>query len=246
MNAFCGCLAVIIVPYLKKSSTLTVEVILNLHGIGSPHHGVPSDEPFYWVTKQAFASLLDDVVASRATSSVPTALTFDDGNESDAKIALPALTKRGLKAAFFILAGRIGTPHYLDRKALSDLMSAGMEIGTHGMNHLNWRKLDETALNVEITDARRRIEDTCGIAITKAAIPFGSYDRRVLKRLRNEGFKSVYTSDGGLAKADAWLKPRETLNGFMSETDIRSLLTTYPTLRARLRRSAARIYKELR
>jgi peptidoglycan/xylan/chitin deacetylase (PgdA/CDA1 family) len=225
---------------------LKVELILNLHGIGSPHHGVPGDERFYWVPKQAFASLLNDVVATRAVSGFPTALTFDDGNESDAMIALPALTKHGLRAAFFILAGRIGTPRYLGRKAILDLMSAGMEIGTQGMNHLNWRKLDEAALNVEITDARRRIEDICGIAITKAAIPFGSYDRRVLKRLRSEGFKCVYTSDGGLAKADAWLKPRETINGFISEEDIQSLLTSYPTLRARLRRCAAKIYKKLR
>jgi peptidoglycan/xylan/chitin deacetylase (PgdA/CDA1 family) len=78
-----------------------------------------------------------------------------------------------------------------------------MEIGTHGMYHRDWRKIDEVALNVEIVDARRRIEDICGIAVTKAAIPFGSYDRRVLRRLRSEPFKHLYTSDGGLAEADA-------------------------------------------
>ena len=63
---------------------------------------------------------------------MPVVITFDDGNESDALIALPELVKRNLKAFFFVVGGRIGLPHYLDRVALRDLISAGMEIGSHG------------------------------------------------------------------------------------------------------------------
>jgi peptidoglycan/xylan/chitin deacetylase (PgdA/CDA1 family) len=220
--------------------------IFTLHGIGSPHQGVPSDEPFYWVTQQAFVSLLQIIVAGRETSTLPIDITFDDGNESDAVIALPELAKRDLSATFFVVASRIGMSHYLDRQALIDLISAGMEIGTHGMNHCDWRKLDETALNIEISDARRRIEDACGTAVTKAAIPFGSYDRRVLKRLRSEGFKCVYTADRGLAQSDTWLKPRQTISSAESEADMKSLVTTYPTLRARLYCGDALLYKRLR
>ena len=126
------------------------ELILTPHGIGPPHQGVPSDGLFYWVTEQAFVSLLQTVAATRQTSSLPVAITFDDGNESDAVIALPELVKRNLKATFFIVGARIGMPHYLDREALTDLVSAGMEIGTHGMNDCDWRTLDETTLHLEI------------------------------------------------------------------------------------------------
>jgi peptidoglycan/xylan/chitin deacetylase (PgdA/CDA1 family) len=121
-----------------------------------------------------------------------------------------------------------------------------MEIGTHGKDHRNWRGLDEATLDAELGEARRRIEDICGAGVTKAAIPFGSYDRRVLKRLHRERFACVYTSDRGLAQCDAWLKPRDTMDKTWSEQKIMQVLAAKPSMRARLRREAAMLYKRLR
>jgi peptidoglycan/xylan/chitin deacetylase (PgdA/CDA1 family) len=225
---------------------LAQELVLSLHGIGSPHDGVVADESFFWVTRQAFVTLLENIVVAEAKSGFPVVVTFDDGNLSDAVIALPELARRGLKAAFFVCASRIGLAHYLDRTALADLLAAGMEIGTHGMDHRNWRGLSRTVLDAEIGEAHRRIEDICGMAVTKAAIPFGSYDRRVLTRLRGERFKCVYTSDGGMARSKAWLKPRDTMDSTWLEADMKRVLTTEPSLKARLRRDAAMLYKRLR
>jgi peptidoglycan/xylan/chitin deacetylase (PgdA/CDA1 family) len=225
---------------------LTAQLILNLHGIGLPHQSVSDDERFYWIGHQALVSLLQTIVTTRKTCSLPVAITFDDGNESDVLIALPELAKRDLKAIFFVVASRIGLPHYLDRIALRDLVSAGMEIGTHGMHHYNWRKLDQVTFHVEFDAGRRRIEDICGKAVTKAGIPFGSYDRRVLEQLRAERLECVYTSDGGLAQSHAWLKPRQTISSNMSEAHMKCLITAHPRLGARLRRRAAMLYKGLR
>jgi peptidoglycan/xylan/chitin deacetylase (PgdA/CDA1 family) len=225
---------------------LAQQLILSLHGIGTPHDQVRAQESFFWVTRQAFTTLLESIVATRATADVPVLITFDDGNVSDAVVALPELAKRGLKAAFFICAGRIGAPHYLDRIAVADLLAAGMEIGTHGKDHRDWRGLDEATLDAELGEACRRIEDVCGMAVTKAALPFGSYDRRLLRRLRSERFECVYTSDRGLAQSEAWLKPRDTLDSTWLEADIKRVLTTKPSLKARLRRDTAMIYKRLR
>jgi peptidoglycan/xylan/chitin deacetylase (PgdA/CDA1 family) len=222
------------------------ELVLNLHGIGTPHDRVVTEESFYWVTKEAFTMLLENIVVTRAPADTSIAITFDDGNASDATIALPELAKRGLKAAFFVCAGRIGIPHYLDRAALAELLAAGMEIGTHGMDHRDWRTLDEAALDSELGEARRRIEDTCGRSVTKLAIPFGSYDRRVLARLRREKFERVYTSDGGLARSEAWLKPRTTMDSAWQEADVKRVLAAKPSMNTRLRRNAAMLYKRMR
>ena len=228
------------------SQKLAQELILCLHGVGTPHVGVAPAESFFWVTRQAFTTLLDNIVLTRGTVQIPAVVTFDDGNDTDALIAMPELAKRGLKAIFFICSGRIGVAHYLDRVALGDLIAAGMEIGTHGKDHRNWRGLDETTLEAELGEARRRIEDVCGTAVTKAAIPFGSYDRHVLKRLRRERFACVYTSDRGLAQCDAWLKPRDTMDRTWSEPEIKEVLAAKPSMKARLRREAAMLYKRLR
>ena len=138
---------------------MPAQLILEFHVIGSPHGGVTDkNEPMYWLSRETFVSLLQAIVVTRE-GDLPVAITFDDGNESVALIALPELAKRNLKAIFFVVGGRIGMPHYLDRAALRDLVSAGMEIGSNGMHHCDWRKLNSMTLHVEVHDARRRIED---------------------------------------------------------------------------------------
>jgi peptidoglycan/xylan/chitin deacetylase (PgdA/CDA1 family) len=109
------------------------QLVLGLHGIGSPHRCVTEDERFYWLSRQAFISLLQTITVTREGSELPVVITFDDGNESDSLTALPELAKRNLKAIFFVVEARIGLPHYLDRAALRDLVLAGMEIGSHGI-----------------------------------------------------------------------------------------------------------------
>lgn len=221
------------------------ELILNFHGIGTPHRGIPPEEHAVWMSRENFVQLLDRIAVLRATRQTPIAITFDDGNLSDVAIALPELCKRHLAATFFLCSGRLDAPDYLGRDAVRDLLGAGMKIGSHGMHHRDWRKLDHAALADEITTARKHLEDVCSALVTTVAIPFGSYDRRVLAKLRTEGFTCVYTSDRGLARSGAWLKPRNTLGASATQEDIAPLLTSRlsPEL---VIRDIRRLYKRLR
>jgi hypothetical protein len=58
--------------------------------------------------------------------------------------------------------------------------------------------------------------------------------------------KCVYTSDRGLARSEAWLKPRNAMDSTWLEADMKRVLATQPSLKARLRRNAAMLYKRLR
>jgi peptidoglycan/xylan/chitin deacetylase (PgdA/CDA1 family) len=220
------------------------ELILNFHGLGMPHSGVGADEEPFWLSRRTFVAMIDRIAFMGEDAGAPTSITFDDGNASDATIALPELVKRGLTATFFVCADRIGLPHYLDRSAIDDLLQAGMAIGSHGMRHCDWRKLDDGALDEEISGARARLADVCGKPVQMASIPFGSYDRRVLARLRREDLDCVHTSDGGLARSGAWLKPRQSLDVRCSARDLEQVAVASPT--AWLRRRAAMFYKALR
>ena len=160
----------------------------------------------FWVSREHFLSVLDSVVHRDDVT-----ITFDDGNESDLLHALPALRDRGLSGTFFVVAGRLGMPRFLDEHALRKLVAAGMEIGCHGMRHRRWRGLDDNALLEEMVEARTVIEQVVGRSVTNAACPFGSYDRRVLSTLRRSGYKHVYTSDGGTARAGDFLQARNSI-----------------------------------
>jgi len=221
-------------------------LVLNLHGIGAAPAGVPAAELRYWCSVPRFLALLDAVRPIAAESRLPIEITFDDGNLSDATIALPALVARGLRASFFVCAGRIGQPGYLDAAALRDLLDAGMAVGSHGWAHQDWRRCDDAALQRETKGALDAIADVVGRCVDTVGVPFGSYDRRVLARLRRCGVRTVYTSDGGLASGGAWLVPRHSWTDAWSEGTLRDLATRAEGVWLQARRRAVRALKQLR
>lgn len=183
---------------------------LTFHGIGTPPGPVPDAERPYWIAPDHFAEVLDEVAAATAAG-VPVTLTFDDGNRSDLDIALPMLAERGLRAVFFACAGRLGQAHYLSAADLRALAAAGMGVGSHGMDHVDWRGCSPQALLRETRDAKARLEEALRGPVTEAAIPFGSYDARVLAALRQAGFRTVWSSDRLPADARAHPRPRRTV-----------------------------------
>jgi len=222
------------------------ELVLSLHGVGEPHQWVDGEELPYWISVRSFTRLLDEALELPSASELRIIFTFDDGNASDALVALPELSKRGLRASFFVCAGRIGKEHYLDDSMIKDLLQGGMNIGTHGMHHRNWRILDAMALEEEIADARRKLEDVIQRPVTTVAIPFGSYDRRVLNRLMRDSWECVYTSDRGKTRSSAKIKPRETVDATMENESALRLLSATPPLRIRMKRELICLYKRLR
>ena len=222
------------------------ELILNFHGVGEPPSGTEDTDLTYWWDEAPFLSTLDAVVASKQTSNIPIKITFDDGNISDVRFALPALKARGLKASFFVCAGRVGLNGYLCADAIKELLKAGMSIGSHGMHHRDWRQLGSTELYQEVVEAKLILKGVCGCEITEVAIPFGSYDRRILAKLKSAGYRTVYTSDGGLAPRHSWLKPRNTLDRSCEPRHVIEELIARDTPVARVRRFLIGSYKRLR
>jgi peptidoglycan/xylan/chitin deacetylase (PgdA/CDA1 family) len=222
------------------------QIFLNFHGVGEPTPESDLAERKFWWDEAPFLSALDGIseVMSRPPSAVR--LTFDDGNASDVKIVLPALVKRGMTGWFFVCAGRIGMRGYLDVAAIRDLLSAGMRIGSHGMYHRDWRTLDDADLEAEIGGAKRILEDVCGAGIDDVSIPFGSYDRRVLTKVRSERYYSAYTSDGGTVRPGSWLKTRNTLDRSWQWRNVLEGLEARDSFARRLRRALVGRYKMLR
>jgi peptidoglycan/xylan/chitin deacetylase (PgdA/CDA1 family) len=206
--------------------------ILNLHGIGPPRRELPPTEQRVWIAPAQFEALLDYV---RPRQDVE--LTFDDANESDYSIALPALQQRGLRAQFFIVADRVGRPGYLSRAQIAALLAAGMKIGSHGLRHRPWAGLDDGGLREELVVARDRLQQWTGLKIDQAACPFGSYNRRVINALRNAGYRCLYTSDGGPARAGALILPRNSVYSTWTLETVKHVLSDHGAPARRLWRS---------
>jgi peptidoglycan/xylan/chitin deacetylase (PgdA/CDA1 family) len=182
-----------------------MNIHLCFHGIGRCEKEREPGEARYWVSEYIFLTMMD-AVATAAPEVVR--LSFDDGNRSDADIAVPALRERRLTATFFPLAGRLGDRASLSAADLHDLGAAGMKIGSHGWSHVPWRGLAGPDAMREFVDARLALEAASGERISEAALPLGRYDRGALAWLKGTGYRTVYTSDRYPSRPTSWLQAR--------------------------------------
>jgi len=121
-------------------------------------------------------------------------ITFDDGCETDLIAGAPVLRESGFNATFYLTAGFLGTPGYLNASQVCDLDSQGFEIGCHSMTHPYLADLTEPELKREIVDAKVQIEQIVGHAIEHFSCPGGRYDQRTLEVARRAGFATVANS----------------------------------------------------
>jgi peptidoglycan/xylan/chitin deacetylase (PgdA/CDA1 family) len=232
---------------LSVGSSLEVAVrphsVVNIlvHGIGPVVRQLDPGEEQVWISTDRFEQLLDAV-----TERSDVRISFDDGNSSDVEIALPRLVERGLTAEFFLLAGQLGERERVDRAGVGALLEAGMTIGSHGWSHRDWRRIDSAQAREELNDAHRVLGEVIGRPVSRVAIPFGSYDRHVLRLLREAGVTRAYTSDGGRATPDAWLQARTSVRQDMDAAWIARVLDPDTSLTQLARGTVVRAVKRLR
>lgn len=216
--------------------------IINIcfHGIGTPARELEPGEAPYWVATDEFHRMLDELATWPAVR-----ISFDDGNASDAEIALPALLERGLAADFFVLAGRFDRPGSLSSDGVRELHKRGMRIGTHGMHHRPWRGMDAATEREELVTAREQIA-ALSEPVDEAACPLGRYDRTLLASMRRLGYRRIFTSDRRPARRSAWLQPRFSVRSGDTVQTLRETALSAPPLKARVRSSAVGFVKRWR
>ena len=164
-----------------------------------------------WVSVEQFEGLLDAAVGRPDVT-----VTFDDGNLSDLEIGLPRLLERGLKARFYVWRGcwasRAGSMRPGCASCTAPAWSSGRTGGRTATGG-RWTGVRAAPREVEeeIMRARRQLGQLTGSDVSEVAVPFGSYDRHVLRNLRRTGVTRVYTSDGGWARSGAWLQARTSI-----------------------------------
>jgi peptidoglycan/xylan/chitin deacetylase (PgdA/CDA1 family) len=146
-----------------------------------------------WLKKSGWQGL-NVTEALRYPEGPSVCVTFDDGCETDLIAAAPVLHDFGFNATFYLTAGFIGTPGYLNESQVRDLDGKRFEVGCHSMTHPYLSDLPDAELKREVGDAKLRIEDIVGHRIDHFSCPGGRYDQRTLRAAREAGFASVANS----------------------------------------------------
>ena len=117
----------------------------------------------------------------------PIILTFDDGSETTYTTALPLMQRYGFTGVSYIVYNYIGTRHYMSADEIRALHSAGWEIGSHSLSHVDLTARPDRQLD-EIVQSRRQLESLLGVPVTSFAYPFGAYDSDSVKHIHTAGY----------------------------------------------------------
>jgi peptidoglycan/xylan/chitin deacetylase (PgdA/CDA1 family) len=144
----------------------------------------------------------------RGTDAGLVGLTFDDGYRDFLHYALPVLLRHGFSATAFVIAGRMGGDNAWDaegpRKALMtgaqvrEVAAAGIEIGSHGLRHVDLQHVTDLALVREQRYSREILEDLTGARVHGFCYPYGFLNHRVIDGVRGSGYDygcAIWTSE---------------------------------------------------
>jgi peptidoglycan/xylan/chitin deacetylase (PgdA/CDA1 family) len=149
-------------------------------------------------------------------------LTFDDGYEDAATVALPILEKYGARGTFYVSSGFVGTPRHLTWREMRAMRAAGMEVACHGTFHLDLTTLDRAGQMAEAGGCARRFAHYLGARTLTYAYPAGRYDDTTFAVMRTLGVRAAFREGGGFVRdvAAPFALPRvrvshdTTLEGF--------------------------------
>ena len=134
-------------------------------------------------------------------------LTFDDGYADFLDHALPMLRRHDCGATLFVLPGRLGGDNAWDplgpRKPLltadgiRHAARAGVEIGSHGLTHVDLTKADDDLLRAETTESRALLSELIGAPVAGFCYPYGAVDARAIEAVRAAGYRYACAIDPG-------------------------------------------------
>ncbi|MBT2410265.1 polysaccharide deacetylase family protein [Streptomyces sp. ISL-12] len=206
------------VPARAGARTGPVPWVAMYHSVGDP-----SDDPYRitvtparldaqlgWLRRRGLRGVsVADLLAARARGAARglIALTFDDGYADFTEHALPCLRRWGCGATLFVLPGRLGGDNAWDplgpRKPLLDAdgirraAAEGVEIGSHGLTHVDLTAADDATLAAETAGSRARLTELTGTAVTGFCYPYGTVDARAVEAVRAAGYGYACAIDPG-------------------------------------------------
>lgn len=185
-------------------------LVLMYHGLHDSDEDAGGFDPRYSVLPAAFTThlaMLRERVgrtvapgsdgAPERSDGPSVMITFDDGDVTNATVALPWLQRLRLHAVFFITSGFVGRKGMVTPGQLRTLAEAGMTIGSHGATHRFLSTLPPAQLAEELEQSRDTLEQIIGRPVPLLALPGGRGGEREITAARQAGYRAVYGSEPG-------------------------------------------------
>lgn len=189
--------------------------------------GVTLSEGLAALNAPAAQSSIRNAPSSTARNARLVVLTFDDGFKDFHSAAWPVLQQHGFTATMYLPSAFIGfkTRQFNGRNCLTwpeidEMRRAGMEFGSHTVNHPRLVELRWPQIESELRDSRAELEQNIGCAMPHFAYPYGfpqaekSFVRNLRQRMIDAGYSTNVTTIAGCTRVDhdPYLIPRLPAN----------------------------------
>lgn len=180
------------------------------------------------------SDLADHLLNGTPLPPKPIILTFDDGYSDMYQNVLPILKNYGFTATFFIVTDFIDNknPAYLTWDQVKELANAGMEIGSHTLNHPDLSGKSRAFQSNQILGSKTIIESRLGIPVKSFSYPSTQYDSTTLDLLRSAGYLVAVTENQGLVQSSAQIYElkRVRVRGSFSVADFATTLKYFAAI----------------
>lgn len=133
------------------------------------------------------------------------ALTFDDGYESFYEHVVQILDEYSVPAMVFIPAAHIGKSNvwdyssmfrksnHLSTRQIGELISIGIEFGSHGHTHTYLVELSDRLLKIELERSKKSLEDITGREVCFLSYPFGGWNDQIERHCIRAGYSRGFS-----------------------------------------------------
>ena len=170
--------------------------------------------------------LQDALLGGKPLPERTVAITMDDGYKDNFEMAFPILQHYQANATIFLVTSVIGAANHLDWNDVDAMRVDGVRYGSHTVTHPDLTSLPPPALDYELCESKRVLEQHFNAAITAIAYPSGEFNDRVVKRTRAAGYLSGWKKGGGPVQPgnDPFRLPRVRVRGCTTMQDFKRMV----------------------
>lgn len=240
--------------YLLNSKNKKGIVVLNYHRINDTHESdamTTSAVKFYsqmeylYKNNDAFQvvdfrRMIDtrnnclETMGGKISQRIRVLITFDDGYRDTYLHAYPILKKFNFSAVIFLISGLLDDKDkpfldYLRLEEIEEMEKNNVFFGSHSVNHLKLTRLPLMEAKKEIAGSKLKLEKLLNVDSFAFAYPFGAYNDRIQRMVKDAGYSCAFTVKNGINDddTDIFTLKRMTMNGNDSDFDFKKKIRGY-------------------